>query len=122
MAMRQPSPELAAIRAAQVRTMQVNEHFTPMFTELDLTGDARAVHCPVTVVVGERDPLTTPELVTATAQAFPGPARLSIIADTAHDLLVDAPDVLIAEIELALTQRPTGRPPRSRASLQGGDS
>ena len=106
MAMRQPSPELAAIRAAQVKTKQVNEHFTPMFTELDLTGDARLIDCPVTVVVGERDPLTTPELAAATAQAFAGPARLSIIAGTAHDLLIDAPDTLIAEIESALMQRP----------------
>src|SRR6185437_9158624 len=106
MAVRDPSPELAAVRAAQVKTTQVNQHFVPKFTELDLTGDARQIHCPVTVVVGERDPLTTPELATATAEAFPGPARLSIIAGAAHDLLVDAPHTLMAEIELALTQRP----------------
>ena len=105
MAMRRPSPELAAIRAAQVKTKQVNQHFTPMFTELDLTGDAHVINCPVRIVVGERDPLTTPALAAATAEAFPGPARLSIIAAAAHDLLVDAPDTLIAEIELALTQR-----------------
>jgi pimeloyl-ACP methyl ester carboxylesterase len=109
MAIRQPSPELAAVRAGQVKTTQVNEHFTPMFTELDLIGDARAINCPVTVVVGERDPLTTPELATATAEALPGSARLSIIAGAAHDLLVDAPDILMAEIELALTERRTGK-------------
>jgi pimeloyl-ACP methyl ester carboxylesterase len=109
MAIRPPSPELAAVRAAQVKTKQVNDHFTPKFIELDLTGDARAIRCPVTIIVGERDPLTTPELATATAEAFAVPARLSIIADTAHDLLVDAPDRLLAEIELALAQRPTGK-------------
>ena len=107
MAMRWPSRELAAVRAAQIKTPQVNEHFTPLFSQLDLTGDARRTRCPVTVVVGERDPLTTPELAAATADACPGPVRLRIIPDTAHDLLTDAPDILLAEINSALASRGT---------------
>jgi pimeloyl-ACP methyl ester carboxylesterase len=105
MATRQPSRELAAVRAGQIKTPQVNEHFTPLFSQLDLSGDARQTRCPVTVVIGERDPLTTPELAAATADACPGPVRLRIIPDTAHDLLTDAPDILLAEINSALATR-----------------
>lgn len=117
MAIRQPTRELAAVRAVQIKTSQVNQHFTPLFSQLDLTSDARRTRCPVTVVVGERDPLTTPELAAATADACPGPARLRIIPDTAHDLLTDAPDILLAEITSALaatretlTDEPATRP------------
>jgi pimeloyl-ACP methyl ester carboxylesterase len=105
MATRQPSRELAAVRAGQIKTPQVNEHFTPLFSQLDLSGDARQTRCPVTVVIGERDPLTTPELAAATADACLGPVRLRIIPDTAHDLLTDAPDILLAEINSALATR-----------------
>lgn len=107
MAIRQPGSGLAAVRAAQIKTPQVNEHFTPLFSQLDLTGDARRTRCPVTVVVGERDPLTTPELAAATADACPGPVRLRIIPNTAHDLLTDAPDILLAEINASLAARET---------------
>ncbi len=105
MAVRQPGPALRAVRAAQIRTPQVNAHFTPQFSRLDLTGDARKVRCPVAVVVGERDPLTTPALAAATAEAFPGPARLRIVPDAAHDLLTDAPEVLLEEINSVLATR-----------------
>jgi pimeloyl-ACP methyl ester carboxylesterase len=119
MARRQPSRELAAVRAAQIKTPQVNEHFTPLFSQLDLTGDARRTRCPVTVVVGERDPLTTPKLAADTADACPGPARLRIIPDTAHDLLTDAPDILLAEINSALTTRETSDRPASDEPITG---
>jgi len=113
MATRQPGSELAAVRAAQIRTPQVNQYFTPLFSQLDLTDDARQTRCPVTVVVGEQDPLTTPELAVATTDACPGPVRLRIIPNAAHDLLTDAPDTLLAEITIALTAREisAGRPP-----------
>jgi pimeloyl-ACP methyl ester carboxylesterase len=114
MALRTPDAALAAVRAAQIRTPQVNRHFTPMFSQLDLTDDARRVRCPATVIVGEQDPLTTPALATATFDAFPGPARLRILPDTAHDLLIDAPDSLLAEIELAVTLLATRRVSRRR--------
>lgn len=107
MAIRQPDSGLAAVRAAQIKTPQVNRHFSPLFSQLDLTDDARRTRCPVTVVVGERDPLTTPELAAATADACPGPVRLRIIPNSAHDLLTDAPDFLLAEIHAALAVRET---------------
>ena len=105
MALRQPGPALSAVRAAQIKTAQVNAHFTPQFTRLDLTADARALRCPVTIVVGEQDPLTTPALAAATARACPPGARLRLIPDAAHDLLVDAPDILMDEVRQALAAR-----------------
>lgn len=113
MALRRPSRELAAVRAAQIKTPEVNEHFTPLFSQLDLTADARQIRCPVTVVVGERDPLTTPDLAAATIDACIGPARLRLIPGAAHDLLVDAPDVLLEEIaqSLAARHKTTNQPP-----------
>ena len=109
MAIRTATRELAAVRAAQIKTPQVNEHFTPRFSELDLTEDVARIQCPLTVLVGERDPLTTPELARATADASAGPSRLRVLPDVAHDLLVDAPDALLAEIrcELATREHPT---------------
>jgi pimeloyl-ACP methyl ester carboxylesterase len=105
MALRQPGPALSAVRAAQIKTAQVNAHFTPQFTRLDLTAAARALRCPVTIVVGEQDPLTTPALAAATARACPPGARLRLIPDAAHDLLVDAPDILMDEVRQALAAR-----------------
>jgi len=93
------------VRAAQVKTPQVNAHFTPQFSRLDLTDDARQVRCPATVVVGELDPLTTPQLAAATADACPGRARLRLVPHAAHDLLTDAPDILGEEIHWALAAR-----------------
>lgn len=117
MAVHQPGSALSAVRAAQIRTPRVNEHFTPLFSQLDLTSDVRQTRCPVTVIIGERDPLTTPELAVATADASPGPARLLIIPDAAHDLLTDAPNILLAEIDAAMSARaasPTDRRPPTR--------
>ncbi len=105
MAVQPPSAELRTVRAAQIRTPEVNEHFTPQFSRLDLTSDARRTRCPVAVVVGERDPLTTAQLAAATADACPGPTRLRLIPDAAHDLLSDAPNVLLEEIAWALAAR-----------------
>jgi len=105
MAVREPGPALRAVRAAQVKTPQVNAHFTPQFSRLDLTDDARQVRCPATVVVGELDPLTTPQLAAATADACPGRARLRLVPHAAHDLLTDAPDILLEEIHWALAAR-----------------
>jgi len=120
MARLQPSPALRAVRAAQIKTPQVNAHFTAQFSRLDLTGDARKVRCPVAVVVGERDPLTTPALAAATVEAVAGLARLRLIPDAAHDLLSDAPEVLLEEILSALTARTQGGP-RTQAAAGVGE-
>ena len=52
MSVRRPSAALQAVRERQVRTQQVNDHFTPQFSTLDLTGDAARVAVPVTLVLG----------------------------------------------------------------------
>ncbi len=105
MSVRQPSPELAAVRRDQISTPRVNEHFTGQFTTQDLTPDVRGISCPLTVIIGELDPLTTPELAAATTEASPGPARLRVVPGAAHDLLVDAPEILLAEIGSSLADR-----------------
>jgi len=98
MSVRQPPASLRKVREDQVRTRQVNAHFTPQFDRLDLTGDAAGVAVPFTLVLGEADPFTTPALARETVAAVPSRGRLVLVPDAAHDLMVDAPDVLLAEI------------------------
>lgn len=105
MSVRNPSADLAAIRAAQIKTPEVNHHFTPEFQRLDLTQDARAVQCFSVLVIGDKDPLTTPLLAQATYDALPVPKRLRLIPDAAHDLIVDSPDELLAEVRWAVSCR-----------------
>lgn len=105
MSVRPVPADLAAVRSDQITTPKVDEHFAPLFSQLDLTDDARQIRCPVTVILGERDPLTTPELARSTAQACAEPARLRVLPNVAHDLLVDAPDTLINEIKTAASIR-----------------
>lgn len=98
MSVRQPSASLRAVRERQVRTKQVNDHFLPQFDRLDLTVDAAQIAVPFTLVLGERDPFTTPELARQTVAAVSSASRLVLVPDAAHDLIVDAPDVLLNEI------------------------
>jgi pimeloyl-ACP methyl ester carboxylesterase len=98
MSMRQPSAALKKVREGQVRTPQVNAHFMPQFDRLDLTTDAARVAVPFTLVLGETDPFTTPDLAHETVDAVQSPARLVLVPDAAHDLMVDAPDVLLSEL------------------------
>jgi pimeloyl-ACP methyl ester carboxylesterase len=98
MAVRQPDADVVAVRAGQIRTPEVNDHFSDRFNDLDLTQDAERVSCPTTVVIGARDPLTSPELGQSTVTALAGPARLVVVPDAAHDLLVDAPEVVLESI------------------------
>jgi pimeloyl-ACP methyl ester carboxylesterase len=114
MSVRRPPASLVAVRTAQLLTQQVNDHFTPQFDTLDLTGDAAEVGMPFTLVLGERDPFTTAELARQTVAAVLGPRRLVLVPDAAHDLMVDAPDVLLAEIRRSCAQR-RRRPPSPRA-------
>jgi pimeloyl-ACP methyl ester carboxylesterase len=105
MSVRKPSTELAAIRAAQIKTPEVNRHFTPEFQRLDLTEDTRTVRCCSVLVIGDKDPLTTPPLVQATYDALPDPKRMRLIPDAAHDLVVDSPDELLEEVRWAVSCR-----------------
>jgi pimeloyl-ACP methyl ester carboxylesterase len=105
MSVRNPSTDLAAIRAAQIKTPEVNRHFTPEFQRLDLTEDARTVRCCSVLVIGDKDPLTTTPLAQATYDALPEPKRLRLIPDAAHDLIVDSPDELLEEVRWAVSCR-----------------
>ena len=98
MARRPPSPALAAVRATQRHTPQVNEHFTPQFQKLDLTDELRTVACPALVIVGELDPLLTEEVVASAAASLPADGRLVTVPNAAHDLFADAPERLLAEV------------------------
>jgi pimeloyl-ACP methyl ester carboxylesterase len=98
MARRPPSPALAAVRATQRHTPQVNEHFTPQFQKLDLTGELRTVACSTLVILGELDPFVTEEVVASTADSLPADGRLVMVPDAAHDLFADAPDRLLREV------------------------
>jgi pimeloyl-ACP methyl ester carboxylesterase len=98
MARRPPSPALAAVRATQRHTPQVNEHFTPQFQKLDLTGELRTVACPTLVILGDLDPFVTEEVVASTVESLPADGRLITVPDAAHDLFADAPDRLLHEV------------------------
>jgi pimeloyl-ACP methyl ester carboxylesterase len=56
---------------------------------------------PFTLVLGEVDPFTTPALARETVAAVPSGGRLVLIPDAAHDLIVDAPEILLAELRLS---------------------
>jgi len=98
MGRRSATPALAAVRAMQRHTPQVNEHFTPQFQSLDLTGELSAVACPTLVVLGDLDPLLTDEVVASTVEALPANGRLITVPGAAHDLFTDAPDTLLHEV------------------------
>src|ERR1051326_8970662 len=98
MARRPPSPALAAVRATQRQTPQVNEHFTPQFQKLDLTPELRTVACPTLIILGELDPLLTEETIASTAESLPTDGRLITVPYAAHDLFADAPDTLLHEV------------------------
>jgi len=108
MAQRAPSPALAAVRATQRHTPQVNEHFTPQFQKLDLTGELRTVACPTLVIVGDLDPLLTEEVVALTAESLPPDGRLITVPDAAHDLFADAPDLLLREVRRFVIETEAG--------------
>jgi pimeloyl-ACP methyl ester carboxylesterase len=108
MARRPASPALAAVRATQRHTPQVNEHFTPQFQKLDLTRELRAVACPTLVILGDLDPFVTEEVVASTAESLPADGRLIIVPDAAHDLFADAPGRLLHEVRRFVVELQAG--------------
>jgi len=104
MAIREPGQALKNIRESQIKSPAVNEHFVEQFNSADLTRDAATIACPLTVVVGRRDPFTTPELAYCTAEVARGSTRVRIVDNAAHDLLVDSPDILLEEIRASVAE------------------
>jgi pimeloyl-ACP methyl ester carboxylesterase len=68
---------------------------------MDLREGIAGIGVPTTVVVGSRDRLTTPALADVLVEAIPE-ARLVTLPDRGHQLPLEAPDEVAAEI-LALT-------------------
>jgi pimeloyl-ACP methyl ester carboxylesterase len=68
---------------------------------MDLREGIARIGVPTTIVVGSRDRLTTPKLADELAEAIPG-AHLVTLPDRGHQLPLEAPDEVTAEI-LALT-------------------
>lgn len=56
----------------------------------DTFGAAALVRAPAVVLVGERDPVSSPKFGTALARAIPG-GRMQIIPDAAHAIIFDEP-------------------------------
>jgi non-heme chloroperoxidase len=70
--------------------------FTAMQT-MDLREGIARIGIPTTVVVGSRDRLTTPKLADELVATIPG-ARLVTLPDAGHQLPLEAPDEITAEI------------------------
>lgn len=85
-------PEIERLRAARIETVDVNLHFMSKNKAMDLREGLRAVRCPTLVLSGERDPLVPAHLGQEIVDAVPeGLARLELIPEASHDVLVDNP-------------------------------
>lgn len=85
-------PVFAQLEAARTRTMEVNWHWMPEGKAMDLRGQLGAVRCPTLVILGEHDPLVPSHLGREIVEAIPhGLARLALVADASHAVLVDNP-------------------------------
>jgi pimeloyl-ACP methyl ester carboxylesterase len=81
------------LTALRIQTMEVNFHFMQAAKEMDLRPGLRAVRCPALVLIGEHDPLTTPQLGREIVDAIPANlARLHVVPDAAHEVFSDNPD------------------------------
>ena len=86
-------PVLLRLRAERIETIDVNVHFQAEGKAMDLRPRLAAIRCPTLVMLGERDPLIPVRRGEEIASAIPnGLARLEVIADAAHDVLVDNPE------------------------------
>lgn len=88
----EPDPSIARLEAARIETMDVNLHFTGEGKVMDLRDRLGAVRCPTLVILGEAD-LTIPiYLGREIVEAIPdGLARLELIPEAAHEVIVDKP-------------------------------
>lgn len=107
MANRDAPAELQELRDQRILTPEVNAVFTPRFQDTDLTEDLAAVRCPSAVVVGERDPLTTPALAAEMYDHLPEPRLIRLVPDASHELVQDAPDALLDAVRWVLRSAST---------------
>jgi proline-specific peptidase len=83
-----------------IETPEVAHQWVPEARRsMDLRRDLRLVQCPTLVLVGEFDPLNPPALAAEIIEAIPnGHARLEVIPDAAHRVLVDNPEHALRSI------------------------
>ena len=85
-------PLLDRLRADRIETMDVNLHFMKEGKAMDFREGLGAVRCPTLVILGSRDPLVPTRLGREIVEAVPdGLARLELIDEAAHDVMVDNP-------------------------------
>jgi proline-specific peptidase len=98
-------PMIAQLEEARIRTMEVNHHFMPQGKAMDLRQRLGDVRCPTLVILGEHDPLVPTRLGREIVRAIPdGLARLELIRDASHDVIVDNPTEIYRHIREFLTE------------------
>ncbi|MBI4941721.1 MAG: alpha/beta hydrolase [Actinobacteria bacterium] len=97
---RRKDPDLEGLARHVIKTPEVAHQWVPEARRtMDLRRDLRSVQCPTLVLVGELDPLNPPALAAEVIDAIPdGRARLEVIPDAAHRVLVDNPEHTLRSI------------------------
>ncbi len=87
-----PDPSIARLEAEQIETMDVNVRFAREGKAMDLRNHLSAVRCPTLVILGEADLTIPTHLGREIVEAIPdGLARLELIPEAAHEVMVDKP-------------------------------
>lgn len=87
-----PDPLIARLEAERIETKDVNLHFMAEGKVMDLRDRLSAVRCPTLVVLGEADLTIPTHLGREIVEAIPdGLARLELVPEAAHEVLVDNP-------------------------------
>jgi proline-specific peptidase len=87
-----PDPTIAQLEAERIETLDVNAHFAREGRVMDLRDRLGAVRCPTLVVLGEADLTVPTHLGREIVEAVPdGLARLELVPEAAHDVLIDQP-------------------------------
>jgi pimeloyl-ACP methyl ester carboxylesterase len=87
---RELSPAYEEATRNAVSTTEVNLHFMPILSCMDLRPGLAAAHCPVLVLAGEHDPLSPPAVVAEIVSALPaGLGELHVVGGASHRVLWD---------------------------------
>lgn len=87
-----PDPAIARLEAERIETLDVNVHFTGEGKAMDLRDRLGAVRCPTLVILGEADLTIPTHLGREIVEAIPdGLARMELIPEAAHEVIVDNP-------------------------------
>jgi pimeloyl-ACP methyl ester carboxylesterase len=80
-------------------------HLNAQTRLMDLRSDLKRIPCPVLVVVGHDDPMTSPQAANEIADAIGRDrARVRVIGDAAHTVLLDQPQLTHTTIAEFLTE------------------